>query len=141
MSKKTADQIIEKYQRGVAGAGNDYALGIQNPSRPWASATQAGAARYEAGVQQAIQEKRFQKGVSQAGDAKWQEGALNKGVQRYSAAAGDAAQAYAQVAGQVMSAAAAAQSAVASMPDSTLDQRIARSAAAQRAVSSAWKGR
>ena len=141
MSKKTADQIIEKYQRGVSGAGNDYALGIQNPSRPWASATQAGAARYEAGVQQAIQEKRFQKGVSQAGDAKWQEAALNKGVQRYSAAAGDAAQAYAQVAGQVMSAGAAAQSAVANMPDSTLDQRIARSAAAQRAVSAAWKGR
>ncbi len=141
MSKKSADQIIEKYQRGVAGAGNDYALGVQNPSRPWAAATQAGAARYEAGVQQAIQEKKFQKGVSRAGDAKWQEAALSKGVQRYSAAAGDAAQAYAQVAGQVMSAAAAAQSAVQNMPDSTLDQRIARSAAAQRAVSSAWKGR
>jgi len=141
MSKKSADQIIEKYQRGVAGAAGDYAAGVQAPSRPWAAATQAGAKRWASGVQKAIQENTFQKGVSKAGDAKWQENALNKGAQRYAAAAGEAATEYAKVAGQVMSAAASAQSAVANMPDETLDQRIARSAAAQRAVSAAWKGR
>ena len=141
MSKKTADQIIEKYQRGVAGAAGDYAAGVQNPSRPWATATQQGAKRWASGVQKAIQDNAFQKGVSKAGDAKWQENALNKGAQRYSAAAGEAATEYAKVAGQVMSAGAAAQAAVASMPDETLDQRIARSGAAQRAVSNAWKGR
>ena len=141
MSKKSAEQLIEKYQRGVAGAAGDYAQGVQNPSRPWAAATQQGAKRWASGVQKAIQENSFQKGVSKAGDSKWQEAALNKGAQRYSAAAGEAANAYAQVAGAVMSAGAAAQSAVANMPDETLDQRIARSAAAQRAVSAAWKGR
>ncbi len=141
MSKKSAEQIIEKYQRGVAGAGGDYAAGVQNPSRPWAAATQKGAARWQAGIQKAIQEKAFEKGVAQAGDAKWQQNALNKGAQRYSAAAGEAAQEYAAKAGQIMSAAASAQSVVANMPNETLDQRIARSAAAQRAVSNAWKGR
>ena len=139
MSKKTADQIIEKYQRGVAGAAGDYAQGVQSPSRPWAQAAQQGAKRWASGVQKAIQENAFQKGVSKAGDAKWQEAALNKGAQRYAAAAGEAASEYAKVAGAVMSAAAAAQSAVANMPDETLDQRIARSAAAQRAVSGALK--
>lgn len=141
MSKKTAEQIAEKYQRGVAGAGADYTAGVQAPSRPWAAATTAGAPRWQAGIQQAIQEKRFERGVQAAGDAKWQQGALNKGAARYAAAAGEAAQEYAAKAGQIMSAAAAAQSAVANMPDETLDQRIARSAAAQRAVSNAWKGR
>ncbi len=140
MSKKSPEQIAEKYQRGVAGAGGDYSAGVQNPSRSWSQATQAGEGRWQAGIQQAIQNKSFSRGVSKAGDAKWQANALQKGAQRYQAAAGEAAQEYAKVSGKIMSAAAAAQSAVASMPDETLDQRIARSAAAQRAVSSAWKG-
>jgi hypothetical protein len=140
MSKKTASQIAEKYQRGVAGAGNDYATGVQNPSKPWASATQQGAARWQAGIQLAIQNKRFESGVQKAGDAKWANGALNKGAQRYTAAAADAASAYAQQADKVMNAAAAAQAAVANMPNATFEQRLARSNAAQRAISAAHNG-
>lgn len=139
MAKKDPSQITEKYQRGVAGAGADYASGVSNPSKPWASATQAGAARWRAGITAAIAAKSFERGVSQAGDAKWQNAAVNKGAQRYQAAAQEAGQAYGQVASKIMSAAAAAQAAVASMPDETLEQRIAKSAAAQRAISNAWK--
>jgi hypothetical protein len=138
MAKKTADQIAQKYTRGVSGAGQDYAAGVQNPSRPWASSTVAGAARWQAGIQLAISNKSFQNGVSKAGDAKWQSAAINKGAQRYQSAATEAGQAYAQQAGKVMSAAAAAQAAVQSMPNETMEQRIARSAAAQRAISAAW---
>lgn len=138
MAKKDPTQITEKYTRGVAGAGADYAAGVSNPSRPWSQATQQGAARWRAGIQQAIAEKRFERGVAQAGDAKWQSKAATVGAQRYQAAAQDAGQAYAQVAGKIMSAGAAAQSAVANMPNETIEQRIARSAAAQRAISSAW---
>lgn len=141
MAKKTPEQIAEKYQRGVAGAGQDYAAGVQNPSRSWAQATAQGAARWQAGIQEAIQNKAFERGVQRAGDAKWQTNALAKGAQRYQGAAAEAAQEYAAVAGQIMSAASAAQSAVANMPNETLEQRIARSAAAQRAISAAWKGR
>lgn len=140
MSKKTASQIAEKYQRGVSGAGGDYAAGIQNPSRPWAQATAQGAARYQAGVQQAIQERRFEAGVQKAGDAKWQNGALNKGANRYQAAAAEAAQAYASVADRVMNAANAAQQAVANMPAQTLEQRLQRSNAAARAISAYHNG-
>ena len=50
MAKKTPEQIAEKYQRGVAGAGQDYSLGVQNPSRPWAASTQKGAARWATDV-------------------------------------------------------------------------------------------
>lgn len=140
MSKKTPQQIAEKYQRGVAGAGNDYASGVQSPSKPWAQATQASAARWGAGIQQAIQNKSFETGVSKAGDQKWLSGALNKGAQRYTAAATDAATAYSQVADRVMGAAAAAQAAVANMPNTTLEQRLARSGAAARAISAYHNG-
>jgi hypothetical protein len=141
MAKKTPDQIAAKFQRGVQAAGQDYSDGVQNPSRSWSQATQNGARRWQAGIQQAIQENRFAKGVAAAGDQKWQQAAIEKGAQRYQAAAATAAANYAQVAGQIMSAAASAQAAVANMPDETLEQRIARSAAAQRAISAAWKGR
>lgn len=138
MAKKTPEQIAEKYQRGVAGAGQDYAAGVQNPSRSWSQATQQGAARWRAGIQQAIQNKTFERGVQAAGDGKWQQAAVNKGAQRYQAAAGEAAASYSQVAGRIMAAANAAQSAVANMPNETLEQRIARAAAAMRATSTAW---
>lgn len=140
MAKKSPEQIAEKYQRGVAGAGQDYSAGVQNPSRSWSQATQRSAGRWAAGVQEAIQNKKFERGVSAAGDAKWQANAVGKGAQRYQAAAQEAAQEYAKQAGKIMSAGAAAQAAVANMPNETLEQRIARSAAAQRAISAAWKG-
>lgn len=140
MAKKTAQQIAEKYQRGVAGAGQDYAAGVQNPTRPWASATQAGASRWRTAIQNAIQNKTYEAGVGKAGDAKWQAGALNKGAQRYQAAAAEAGAAYAQVADRIMNAANAAQQAVANMPTDTQEQRIARSAAAQRAISAYHNG-
>lgn len=140
MAKKTPEQIAEKYQRGVAGAGQDYAAGVQNPSRSWSQAAQQGEKRWAAGVQNAIANKKFGRGVQAAGDAKWQQNALNKGAQRYQAAAGEAASAYAQVAGRIMGAAAAAQSAVANMPNETQEQRIQRASAAMRAVSGHWGG-
>jgi hypothetical protein len=138
MAKKDPTQITEKYTRGVAGAGADYAAGVSNPSRPWSQATQQGAARWRAGIQQAIAEKRFERGVAQAGDAKWQQKAAGVGAQRYQAAAQDAGAAYAQVASKIMAAGANAQAAVANMPNETMEQRIARSAAAQRAISQTW---
>lgn len=140
MATKTGSQIAEKYQRGVAGAGQDYVAGVQNPSRPWAAATVQGEARWRAGIQAAISAGSFGKGVQKAGDQKWQNGALNKGAQRYQAAAGEAAAAYSQVADRIMSAATAARNAVSNMPSETLEQRIAKSAAAQRAISAAWNG-
>ena len=72
-------------------------------------------------------------------DAKWQQKAAGVGAQRYQAAAQDAGSEYGKVAGKIMSAAGAAQAAVSNMPNETIEQRIARSAAAQRAISGAWK--
>lgn len=141
MAQKTPDQITAKFRDRLAAAATDYAAGVQNPSREWASATVAGAARWRAGINKAIQERSFERGVQSAGNAKWQQRAATVGAQHFSAAADQAAQSYAQKAAQIMQAAAAARSAALSMPDETIEQRIARSAAAQRAISQFWAGR
>jgi len=73
----------DKWVRRAGQAGPDYARGVQNPRTSWAEATSAAADAHAAGVQQAISEGRFEKGVSKAGNAKWQRKATSIGAQRY----------------------------------------------------------
>ncbi len=91
MAQKTPEQIAEKYGRRVAGAGQDYASGVQSPSRDWAAATAAAEPRWKASLQEAMGNGAFSRGVSAAGSAKWQERASTVGAQRYVAAAPEAA--------------------------------------------------
>lgn len=141
MPRKTPEQIADKYQRGVAGAGQDYLNGVQAPSRPWAAATVASAQRWQTGIQQAISDNKFQRGVQAAGDAKWQTRAADIGAQRYTQAATTAAAAYAQIAARIMAAGSAASQAAGAMPNATQDQRIQRAVAAMKATSQYWKSR
>lgn len=141
MAQLTAEQIAERFQRGVANGATNYAQGVASPIRPWASATAAAAGRWKAGIQEAINNNSFTRGVQKAGDAKWQQAAVEKGANNYAAAAASAAQGYAKVAGQVMAAGNAARAAAQAMPADTFEQRIQRSAAAQRAASAFWKNR
>jgi len=140
MANLSPDQVVQKYQRGVANAAPDYAAGVENPSRSWSQATIAGASRWQAGVQLAAADGRFSRGVQAAGDQKWQQAASTKGAQRYAAAAQDAAQGYAAVVAKVMAAGAEARRAAASLPNTTIEQRIARAAASMRASSAYWQG-
>lgn len=73
----------EKWVRRAGQAGPDYARGVQNPRTSWAEATQAASEAQAAGVQQAIAEDRFEKGVAKAGNAKWQRKAVTIGAQRF----------------------------------------------------------
>ena len=140
MARKTPDQITSKYQQGVSGAGTAYQDGVTNPSRSWSQATQASAKRWQNGIQQAIANGAFPKGVQAAGDQKWQQAAVQRGVSNYTAAAPYAGQAYAQQAAKIMAAAAPSQIAGAPMPNDTLQGRIARSGAAQMAIHNHWRG-
>lgn len=134
--------ILQKYQNGVAGGGAAYAAGVQNPKSDWLQAYTASQQRMVTGMQQAISEGRMQKGAQASGGTQnWQTKASSKGARNYAGAAQDAANAYAQKLPQIMSAAAAAQAAAKSMPNGTIEQRIARSAAAQLATSKFWKGK
>ena len=75
--------IVSKYVTRASAAGQAYTDGVANPRQDWAQATSAGAQSWGAGVQQAITDGRFTKGVQTAGTAKWQQRASTVGAQRY----------------------------------------------------------
>lgn len=62
---------------------DEYKDGIQNPRADWQQATTNATQAYNIGVQEAISDDRFKKGVQKAGTAKWQQKAITKGAARY----------------------------------------------------------
>lgn len=72
-----------KWNRRSATAGPEYEAGVKNPRTSWAQAASAAKGSYAAGVQQAIQGDRYNKGVTQAGDTRWQSKAIEKGPTRF----------------------------------------------------------
>ena len=80
---KPLEYVVGKWQKRVEVATPDYEFGIKHPREDWASATKAAESAWREGVQKAIAEGRFVKGVEAAGTKKWQEKALTLGVRRY----------------------------------------------------------
>jgi hypothetical protein len=80
---KVKSNYGSKWARVTPQRSTDYQEGIQNPKKDWASSTLAAEANQASGVQAAIADKRFSKGVQKAGNTAWQEGALTKGVNRF----------------------------------------------------------
>lgn len=80
---KSIDKIAEKWAKVTPMRTQDYADGVNNPQRSWATATANAEPAYEAGVAKSIQKKAFGKGVKKAGDAKWQRKATTNGVNRW----------------------------------------------------------
>lgn len=81
--------------RGAAAAG-DYATGVKGAGGAWQQGAVAGAGNYEAGVQDAITRGAFQKGVSQAGGAKYEQRSSTVGAQRFPQGIRDAGPAWEQ---------------------------------------------
>lgn len=80
---KPSASVSEKWARVTPQRQQDYQTGVQNPRTPWAAATKAGEERYKAGVMEAAQRGAFGKGVTAAGDQKWQQKAMAKGPTRF----------------------------------------------------------
>ncbi len=80
---KSLDKVAKKWVDVTPQRAGEYEEGIKSPRRSWAQATEDAADSYKAGVEEAISNDSFQKGVSEAGDAKWRDGALKKGVKRW----------------------------------------------------------
>lgn len=75
--------IVQKYVQRASAAGQAYTDGINSPRQPWAASTTAAANTWSAGVQAAITDGRFVKGVNNAGDALWSQRSTTLGAQRY----------------------------------------------------------
>ena len=80
---KALGTISEKWSRKTSQATQDYAAGVRSPRRSWAEATTAAAEAQATGVQAAIANNSFEKGVARAGNEKWSRGATGKGTQRF----------------------------------------------------------
>ncbi len=80
---KPLDQIGKKWADVTPLRQGEFEAGIRNPKADWATETAAAEEAYESGVQAAIQNKSFGKGVREAGTPKWQEQTLKKGVARW----------------------------------------------------------
>lgn len=99
---KSVDVIAAKYASRGAAAGQDYATGVNNPRQDWQTATAAASSTYAAGVQQAISNNSFTKGVAAAGTDKWKRKASGVGAQRYGPGVTAAKQDYANGVGKFL---------------------------------------
>jgi len=80
---RSAKDIAEKWARVTPGRSADFQQGVQNPKRDWAQSAAGSEEAWASGVQQAISDKRYGRGVAAAGTAKWQRKTLEVGVPRW----------------------------------------------------------
>lgn len=85
MKIRSAEEIAAKYARVTPGRSTDYAEGVKAPKKDWKTETSNAAEAWGAGVQEAIGNKRFEKGVAKAGSEKWQRKAVEVGTTRWGA--------------------------------------------------------
>jgi len=92
---RSIEKIAKKWATVTPSRTQDYREGVESPRRDWEAATAGAEDAYQAGVQAAIAEKRFGKGVRSAGTEKWQRNAIEKGTQRWGPGVAMAESAYA----------------------------------------------
>lgn len=80
---KPIEQSAEKFTRRASAAGPDYLAGVQSPRVAWQAAAAAADQTYRTAVTQAAGRGAYAAGVRQAGDARWQRGATQKGPGRF----------------------------------------------------------
>lgn len=92
---RSIEEISKKWATVTPQRAADYEFGVRNPRKDWAAATRGAAEAWKSGVQAAISEGRFEKGVAKAGTGKWLAGSTEKGVQRWGPGVALAEDAYA----------------------------------------------
>lgn len=80
---KPLDRISAKWARVASVSQSEFEAGVREPRKDWQKAAVDAESNYEQGVQRAIQNKRFGKGVAQAGTQKWQSRTLQVGPTRW----------------------------------------------------------
>jgi hypothetical protein len=93
---KSLDKISAKWAGVTPSRQAEYADGIQNTTKDWATLTGAANARYKSGVSAAIGKDSFAKGVAAAGTSKWKANSIAKGPGRWAEGVANGANAYAK---------------------------------------------
>ena len=87
---KDTGTLAKKFVRNASAAAGDYKDGVSQAGQDWQTNTAASGDNYAAGVQQAIGDGRFVRGVQDAGAAKFVARASTLGAQRYPTGVGAA---------------------------------------------------
>lgn len=80
---KSIQTTVDKWRSRSAVATQDYAAGVTRSGVDWQGPTLAAADAYAVGVQEAIGQGRFARGVQAAGNSRWQNRAREVGSQRF----------------------------------------------------------
>lgn len=92
---KSATEIAEKWSRVTPQRQADYDAGVKSPLKSWQSGAEKAKDSWAAGVQSAISNDMFSKGVRKAGDAKWSRKTIEVGIGRWGPGVRAAGQDYA----------------------------------------------
>lgn len=87
---KDTGSLAKKFVQRASAASGDYAEGVRAAGQDWESNTRAASDNYAAGVQQAIGDGRFARGVAEAGAGKYVGRASTLGAQRFPTGVGAA---------------------------------------------------
>lgn len=75
---KSVDKIAQKWNDRVQVSDADYKDGVQNPTKDWEEGALASKDNYEAGIRTSIEQGRREKGIKEAGTAKWKAKTVEK---------------------------------------------------------------
>jgi len=77
------DRTVSKWVARARVAAPDYEAGVKAPKKAWASAAAAAAETFFSAVSQPVVKDLFVRGIRRAGDTRWSEMAVKKGVGRF----------------------------------------------------------
>jgi hypothetical protein len=80
---KDTASLARKFVQRAGAASGDYTDGVKVAGNDWETNTRSAGDNYAAGVQQAIGDRRFERGVSEAGASKYVSRASTLGAQRF----------------------------------------------------------
>ena len=123
---KSIDRTVKKWKERVSVAGDEYAEGVKNPTKDWETRTSAAESRYENELRTSIADKRFGKGVKSAGTAKWRDRIEKVGLDRWAPGVAAAGPIFEAEMRDVLAFEDTLQKKILAMPDTTIEQRIAR---------------
>jgi hypothetical protein len=83
MRIKDTAALAKKFVTRAQAAAGEYKAGVEATGQDWQTNTAASSENYATGVQQAIADNRFRKGVESAGSAKFVRNASTLGASRF----------------------------------------------------------
>lgn len=126
MPKLSPQQAGEKLARKIQAAGTDYQNGVNAVSVNPAQLAMAANDKWVAGIQDAIQNDRFRKGLSTVTLQDWKDATLTVGVQRFTSSGAKAQKNYTKFAQEFFPYLDTVQNEIDAMPNLTFQDSINR---------------